>query len=269
MTDELKVSELPVKVVLGDGAKIPKNAHGDDFCDDVYAAEGRLVPPATFKSILVPTNVTTEFDAKYGLKLNTRSGMGYKTPLILANATGIIEASYRGTIGVLLRNTFVGSSLVDFVFDTSGNRVPYTEIPEELIAQAREFFEEESEFLGYGKPESMEDFKKEMNAWLERSRTGEFGEGNISRIQHLLNNGEQLNMKDAATWVDRVAPKPSAKQRLFYNLFPVGTVMVEKGERIAQIHFQEIVRAKYEEITKEGLSETARGDKKYGGTGVK
>ncbi|UGO46379.1 dUTP nucleotidohydrolase [Bacillus phage vB_BanH_Abinadi] len=270
MTDELKVSEIPVKIFLGQDAKLPTNAHGDDFCDDVYAAEGRLVPPATFKSVLVPTNITTDFDAKYGMKLNTRSGMGYKTPLILSNATGIIEATYRGTIGVLLRNTFVGTSLVDFVFDTSGNKIPYTEIPADLIEQARKFYEEESEFLGYGRPESMEDFKKEMETWLERNKSGEFGEGNIARIQHLLNNGETLNMKDAATWVDRVAPKPSAKQRLFYDLFPVGTVMVAKGEKVAQIHFQKIVRPVYEVVeNKEELSETKRGEGKYGSTGVK
>jgi len=270
MTDELKVSEIPVKIFLGQDAKLPTNAHGDDFCDDVYAAEGRLVPPATFKSVLVPTNITTDFDARFGMKLNTRSGMGYKTPIILANSTGIIEATYRGTIGVLLRNTFQDTSLVDFAFTSDGKRIPVSEIPKDVLKQAREFYEEESVFIGYPKPSNMDDFKVEMKEWLERRETGEFGEGNLSRIRHLLDNGEMLNMKDNDTWISHIPPKPSAQQTVFVDLVPRGTIFIEKGEKIAQIHFQKVVKPKYKKVnSKEELSETKRGEGKYGSTGVK
>lgn len=270
MTDELKVSEIPVKIFLGQDAKLPTNAHGDDFCDDVYAAEGRLVPPATFKSVLVPTNITTDFDARYGMKLNTRSGMGYKTPLILSNGTGIIEATYRGTIGVLLRNTFQDTSLVDFAFTSDGKRIPVSNIPKDVLEQARKFYEEEAVFLGYNKPSTFDDYMLELNAWKKRKDTGEFGEGNLARIENLLKNNEILNMKDAATWVDKVPPKPTAQHTLFVDYVPRGTVYIPKGEKVAQIHFEKIVRPVYEVVEdKEELSETKRGEGKYGSTGVK
>ncbi len=270
MTDELKVAEIPVKIFLGEDAKLPKNAHGNDFCDDVYAAEGRLVPPATFKSVLVPTNITTDFDAKYGMKLNTRSGMGYKTPLILANSTGIIEATYRGTIGVLLRNTFQDTSLVDFAFTTDGKRIPVSEIPKDVLKQARNFFEEESVFLGYDKPSSLEAHYEELEEWKKRNESGEFGAGNLERIRNLLKNGEMLNMKDNDTWLSQKPPEPTGSQLVYNSLVPRGTIYIPKGEKVAQIHFQEVVRGVYEVVEdKAKLSETKRGEGKYGSTGVK
>ncbi|ANH50595.1 dUTP nucleotidohydrolase [Bacillus phage SalinJah] len=270
MKQELHDAELDVRIFLGKDAKLPTNAHGDDFCDDVYAAEGRLVPPATFKSVLVPTNITTDFDAKYGMKLNTRSGMGYKTPIILANSTGIIEATYRGTIGVLLRNTFQDTSLVDFAFTTDGKKIPVSEIPLVVLEQARKFYEEETVFVGYNKPSTVQDHLVELEDWKERESTGEFGAGNIARITNLLKNGEMLNMKDNDTWLSQKPPEPTAQQLAFHSLVPRGTIYIPKGEKVAQIHFQKIVRPKYEVVEdKEELTETKRGEGKYGSTGVK
>lgn len=267
MSDELKVvEELEVLYTL-EGGQVPTNAHGDDFCEDVYASEGRLIPPGTFKSVLVPTGIKTAFDAKYGMKLNTRSGSGYHTPLILSNSTGIIEGTYRGTIGVLLRNTYMDNSVVDFVFNTKGERVPLSEVPKDVLDNAREFYVEESVKLGYPKPETLDEFQTEYDAWVKRYESGEFSEENLKRIQTKLDAGEMLTEVESNTFLDRVAPQPKINHRLYVDLVPRGTVFVEKGERIAQIHFQEVVRAKYKEV--EELPESVRGGNGYGSTGVK
>lgn len=267
MSDELKVvEELEVLYKL-DGGQVPTNAHGDDFCDDVYASEGRLVPPGTFASVLVPTGIRTAFDAKYGMELNTRSGSGYHTPLVLSNGTGIIEGTYRGTIGVLLRNTYMDNSVVDFVFTTKGERVPLSEVPKEVLDNAREFYEEESVKLGYPKPETLDVFKKEYDSWVKRHESGEFDEDKLKEIQQKLDSGAMLNREEANAWYDRLPPQPKATHRLFVDLVPRGTVWVQKGERIAQIHFEKVVRAKYKEVNE--LPESVRGGNGYGSTGVK
>ncbi|USL89286.1 deoxyuridine 5'-triphosphate nucleotidohydrolase [Bacillus phage vB_BceH_LY2] len=267
MSDELKVvEELEVLYKL-EGGQVPNNAHGDDFCEDVYASEGRLIPPGTFKSVLVPTGIKTAFDTKYGMKLNTRSGSGYHTPLILSNATGIIEGTYRGTIGVLLRNTYMDSSTVDFVFTTKGERVPLSEVPKEDLYNARKFFEEESVNLGYEKPSTLEDFKVEYDAWIKRYESGEFSEENLMEIQKTLNEGKMLTEAQTKTFLDKQHPTPKATQRLFVDIVPRGTVWVQKDERIAQIHFQKKVNTKYKRAVE--LPESVRGGNGYGSTGAK
>lgn len=276
MTDELKVVEgegikvepyaINVDIVIGDGY-LPENAHGNDFCDDVRAAEGRLVPPSTFASVLVPTGLKTAFADTYGMKANSRSGSAYHTPIILSNCTGIIEGTYRGFLGILLRNTFVDSSLVDFVFDAKGKRIPLSEVPKEVLENAREFYEDDSVNLGYDKPKTMEDFNKELLAWKKRKDAGEFAISRLTAIRKKIDAGQQLSIRENDAWLDQKTPQPSAQHRLFVDLVPRGTIYVAKGERIAQIHYQERVKANYNVVDE--LDETKRGDSSYGGTGLK
>ncbi|UNA01520.1 deoxyuridine triphosphatase [Bacillus phage vB_BcgM] len=276
MTDELKVVEsegvkvepyaINVDIIVGEGY-LPENAHGNDFCDDIRAAEGRLVPPSTFKSVLVPTGLKTAFADNYGMKANSRSGSAYHTPIILSNCTGIIEGTYRGFLGILLRNTFVDSSVVDFVFDAKGKRIPLSEVPKEVLENAREFYVEDSMNLGYDKPKTMEDFNKELLAWKKRKDAGEFSISRLTAIRKKIEANQQLTIRENDAWLDQKAPQPSAQQRLFVDLVPRGTVYVAKGERIAQIHYQERLKANYNVVDE--LDETKRGDSSYGGTGLK
>ncbi|QEM43168.1 deoxyuridine triphosphatase [Bacillus phage Chotacabras] len=276
MTDELKVVEgegikvepyaINVDIVVGEGY-LPENAHGNDFCDDIRAAEGRLVPPSTFKSVLVPTGLKTAFADTYGMKANSRSGSAYHTPIILSNCTGIIEGTYRGFLGILLRNTFVDSSVVDFVFDAKGKRIPLSEVPKEVLENARQFYEDDSITLGYDKPKTMEDFNKELLAWKKRKDAGEFAISRLTAIRKKIDAGQQLSIRENDAWLDQKTPQPSAQHRLFVDLVPRGTIYVAKGERIAQIHYQERVKANYNVVDE--LDETKRGDSSYGGTGLK
>lgn len=144
------MKEVEVLYTKGENAVTPTQGYDDDFAMDVYAAKGTLVPPSTFKSVLIPTNISTAFDPKkVGLHVALRSGVAYKTPLVMPNSPGIIEGTYRGSLGILVRNCFIDNSLVDFVYNIKGEKVPLSEVPEETLEAARTFFNEENERLGY------------------------------------------------------------------------------------------------------------------------
>lgn len=129
---------------------VPSQGYEDDFAYDIYASEGRLVPHSTFKSIIIPTNLRTAFDPiEAGMKVALRSGSGAKTPLIIPNSPGIVEGTYRGQVGIIVRNTFADNSLVDFVITPDLKKVPLNTVPNEVKKEARSFFEAESEMLGY------------------------------------------------------------------------------------------------------------------------
>jgi dUTPase len=131
-------------------ATVPTQGYEDDYAYDVYASEGRLVPPCTFKSVIVPTGFRTAFDpTKHGVKMNLRSGAAAKTPLIVSNGTGIIEGTYRNGWGILLRNTFIDNRLVDFAFDVNGKRIDVVDIPKHVMQNAKEFYDAETKLLGY------------------------------------------------------------------------------------------------------------------------
>jgi len=129
---------------------VPTQGYEGDVAYDIYASEGRLVPHSTFNSVVIPTNLKVAFDwEKAGMFASLRSGAACNTPLILSNGPGIIEGTYRGEIGIICRNTFADNSLVDFVFDVKGNKVPLNKVPNVVKKEARKFFEEESVQLGY------------------------------------------------------------------------------------------------------------------------
>lgn len=145
------MNEIEVLYTLGKNGIKPTQGYEDDYAHDVYASEGKIVPPSSFKSIMIPTELKTAFDPiEAGLKVSLRSGIALKTPLIVSNAPGIIEGDYRNGIGILVRNTFIDNSLVDFLFDEKGNKVMVDKVPNKILKEAREFHLAEAEQLGYG-----------------------------------------------------------------------------------------------------------------------
>lgn len=128
----------------------PTQGYELDYAYDVYASKGVLVPPLTFKSVRIHTGLRTAFDPELvGLMANLRSGIAANTPLILSNGTGIIEGTYRGEIQILVRNSFIDNSLVPFVLTLKGEQLPISELPKEVLEEARRFYEEETNLLGY------------------------------------------------------------------------------------------------------------------------
>ena len=144
------MKKIDVLYNLSKGGLAPTQGYELDYAYDVYANKGVLVPPLTFKSVRIHTGIRTAFDPEItGLMANLRSGIAANTPLILSNGTGIIEGTYRGEIQILVRNTFIDNSLVDFVLTVKGEKVPVSKLPKEVLEEARRFYEEETALLGY------------------------------------------------------------------------------------------------------------------------
>lgn len=93
--------ELPVKLE-GEG-QLPTYAHKTDACADVYAS-AEITIPAHSLSTKVPTGLRIALPEGWVAKIAPRSSIGAKTGLRLSNSIGIIDADYRGEIGVLYDN---------------------------------------------------------------------------------------------------------------------------------------------------------------------
>lgn len=132
------------------GLVVPTQGYEGDVAHDLYASEGAIIPPLTFQSVAIKTSLKTAFEPTVaGMYLALRSGVALRTPLVMSNAPGIIEGTYRNGINILVRNTFIDNSLVDFVITTEGKRLPLAKVPHQVLKTARKFYEAETELLGY------------------------------------------------------------------------------------------------------------------------
>jgi len=93
--------ELPVKIE--DGGQIPTYAHDTDACADIYASKDTIIPAHSISN-KVPTGLKIALPEGWVAKIAPRSSIGAKTGLRLSNSIGIIDADYRGEIGVLYDN---------------------------------------------------------------------------------------------------------------------------------------------------------------------
>lgn len=93
--------ELPIK--LEDGGQAPTYAHDTDACADVYASKDTVIPAHSLSN-KVPTGLRIALPEGWVAKIAPRSSIGAKTGLRLSNSIGIIDADYRGEIGVLYDN---------------------------------------------------------------------------------------------------------------------------------------------------------------------
>lgn len=127
--------DIPVKILrLRPDSVIPSyNKPGDsgfDFC----CPEEITIPPG--EVAIIPTGLAIALPDGCELQIRMRSGASLKTPLLLANSPGTIDAGYRGEIGIIVRNLSI---------------TPYTVAKGERIAQGviapvfRAVFEEVSE----------------------------------------------------------------------------------------------------------------------------
>ena len=92
---------LPVKV--SDGGQIPTYAHESDACADIYASQDMTIPAHSLSN-KVPTGLRIALPEGWVAKIAPRSSIGAKTGLRLSNSIGIIDADYRGEIGILYDN---------------------------------------------------------------------------------------------------------------------------------------------------------------------
>jgi dUTP pyrophosphatase len=71
-----------------------------------------------WERVLIPTGLSMSFEAGYEVQVRPRSGLSFKTPLIIPNSPGTIDSDYRGEIKVIIANM---SNCAYFI--THGDRI--------------------------------------------------------------------------------------------------------------------------------------------------
>jgi dUTP pyrophosphatase len=90
---------------LSDSAIIPIKAKEGDAGYDLSANEDIILPFGGY--CLVKTGLSMELPIGYVGQICPRSGLALKEGITVLNAPGIIDAGYRGEIGVILTNNMV------------------------------------------------------------------------------------------------------------------------------------------------------------------
>jgi dUTP pyrophosphatase len=86
---------------LDSNAKVPVRANATDAGADLYSVENTSIPPLSRK--LISTGISVEIPEGYYGRVAPRSGLAFKNGIdVLA---GVIDSSYRGSVGVILFNT--------------------------------------------------------------------------------------------------------------------------------------------------------------------
>lgn len=115
---------LKVPVINKSDNELPKYAKkgdaGFDFCANVSEVKekfvwnssiirninGKIVEITIFPGgrALIPTGLHMAIPEGYMLAIVTRSGLGLKNGVTMANSFGVIDSSYRGDIGLIVQN---------------------------------------------------------------------------------------------------------------------------------------------------------------------
>lgn len=96
-------------------AKLPAQATEGDAGYDLSSVESVELQPGA--RALVATGLSVEIPAGHGGLVLPRSGLAVRHGITLVNSPGLIDAGYRGEIGVILHNTDAASSFVVEVGD--------------------------------------------------------------------------------------------------------------------------------------------------------
>ena len=96
-----EMESLPVKL-LRPSAQMPRRAHGGDLGYDLYAAAPAVLPPGDWSTVATGIAIALPLGAA-GLIL-PRSGLAANDGISVLNAPGLIDAGYRGEVGVILIN---------------------------------------------------------------------------------------------------------------------------------------------------------------------
>lgn len=86
------------------GSLIPKQGTPESAGYDVEASEDILIPSG--KTVIVNVNFSLAMPSNLMMLVVPRSGYSLKNPhLRMSNSIGVIDADYRGKVGVILHNT--------------------------------------------------------------------------------------------------------------------------------------------------------------------
>jgi dUTP pyrophosphatase len=90
-------------IKLNEAAVLPTRGHPGDAGLDLYAIEGAHIGPGERWG--VGTGIAVEIPAGHAGLVLPRSGLAREHGITLVNSPGLIDASYRGEVRVLLLNT--------------------------------------------------------------------------------------------------------------------------------------------------------------------
>ena len=95
--------KVPVLIQrLDDQLPLPTYEHPGDAGMDLYARVTLTLAPG--QRAVVPTGIAIALSPGYAAFLHPRSGLALKQGLGMVNAPGVIDAGYRGEIGVIVIN---------------------------------------------------------------------------------------------------------------------------------------------------------------------
>ena len=111
MNVKLKVNRLT------DTAKIPTYAHDGDACFDIYSDGLKSISGSTQ---VHETGLKFEIPKGYAMMIYSRSGMGFKNDVRLANCVGVVDSGFVGEVMVKLTSDSGCISAFDY---KSGDRI--------------------------------------------------------------------------------------------------------------------------------------------------
>ncbi|MBC7538330.1 MAG: dUTP diphosphatase [Bacteriovorax sp.] len=79
-----------------------KGAAGADVRASLGTGESLLIKPG--ERVLVPTGLSMEIPFGYEVQVRPRSGLSFKTGLMVLNSPGTIDSDYRGEVKIILGN---------------------------------------------------------------------------------------------------------------------------------------------------------------------
>lgn len=97
------VNNIDVQVLkTSNDAVVPVYARESDAGFDFVTVDSTVISP--FSTIILNTGLRMAIPEGYELQVRPRSGVSVKTPLIIKNSPGTIDAGYRGDIGIIVHN---------------------------------------------------------------------------------------------------------------------------------------------------------------------
>lgn len=99
---EKNSSVINIAIQLDEDSKCPVYANLTDAGADIFAAEDITLAPGEQR--IVKTGVRVAIPEGYAILVQPRSGLSAKTHLRIANTPGLIDAGYRGEIGIIMEN---------------------------------------------------------------------------------------------------------------------------------------------------------------------
>ncbi|QMP23949.1 deoxyuridine triphosphatase [Pseudomonas phage DDSR119] len=99
---------------LTPSAILPTYAHASDACFDIYAQRvERYEFDASAAKAVIGTGLSFAIPDGWAMLVFSRSGMGFKENLRLANCVGVIDSGYRGELMVKLTKDDIGEIKVE------------------------------------------------------------------------------------------------------------------------------------------------------------